>query len=356
MKTIFISTYCHWTSFGSMLQSLALQQALKKLNVDSKTITFFEEESIPAIKKVSFGLNRNTINYLYQILNKKNLEYGRERCFNFIENNIRRVSISDKNSIYDELPIADIYIAGSDQIWHPELNRDDFFLCYAPKNKKKISYAASMGVVDISPKRQERFKSLLQNIDSYSVREEEMVSVIKKYTDKKVYQHIDPTFLVDKVAWKKYEKKYDIKEPYILVYALYWDRAFNKKLRDLRKKTGYQIISIQNSIRPIYSDKVIKDAGPSEFLWLIEHAKAIVTSSFHGTAFSIIFNKRFYPIINPNAPSRINSLLKTLRVSVPLTIDKIMDYDTNYDFVNQNIKNEQNRGLEYLRSEIYSEE
>ena len=356
MKTIFISTYCHWTSFGSMLQSLGLQRALKDINADGKTITFSEEEDIPVIKKANFGLNRSTINYLYQILNKERLECGQRRCFKFMVDNIQRVCISDRDNIHSELPIADIYIAGSDQIWHPALNRDDFFLCYAPKNKKKISYAASMGIIDIPQQKQERFNLLLQNIDSYSVREEEMVSVIKKYTDKPVYQHIDPTFLVDATSWRKYEKSYNINKPYILVYALYWDRSFNKQLKDLHKKTEYQIISIQNTIRPIYSNKTIMDIGPAEFLWLIDHAEAIVTSSFHGTAFSIIFNKRFYPVVNPSAPSRINSLLRTLKVAIPSTLEKIMDYNTNYDFVNLNIKKEKNRGLEYLRSEIYNEE
>lgn len=69
-----------------------------------------------------------------------------------------------------------------------------------------------------------------------------------------------------------------------------------QKLKELHEKTGYKIVSIQNSLRPIYANKRVMDIGPKQFLWLMDHAEAVVTSSFHGTAFSVIFNKRFYQL------------------------------------------------------------
>lgn len=356
MKKILISTYCHWTSFGSILQSQGLQKAIERIGAEARTITFSPEEAVPAVRKVKFHLNTGTVKYLYQVLNKKRLELGKMLCLHYMDQNICRVVISDIESFQRELPDADVYIAGSDQIWHPALCRDDFFLSYAPEGKKRISYAASMGVLSVSEQNAKRFGHLLQNFDSISVREAEMIPIIKKYTDKPVSQHIDPTFLISADAWRQYEKVYDIQKPYILVYALYWDRALNKQLQEMHRKTGYQIVSIQNSIRPIYANSIVMDVGPAEFLWLVDHAKAVVTSSFHGTAFSLIFNKRFYPAVNPDARSRIDSLLKTLNVHIPSSLDKLMDYSMDYSDVNVRIEQEKARSIDYLRREINCED
>lgn len=352
MKKILISTYCHWTSFGSMMQTIGLQKAIEYIGAEGMTITFATEDAFPSINKVKIGLNTRTINYFYQLLNSRRLEQGRARCLRFMDQNIRRVVISEKENLQQELPDADVYLAGSDQIWRPELCREDFFLCHAPEGKKRLSYAASMGVLDVPQQNEKTFGKLLQNFDFFSVREAEMVPIIQKYTDKTVLQHVDPTFLVSADTWRQYESIYNIREPYILVYALYWDRTLNNQLKELHKITGFRIVSIQNSIRPIYASDRVLDAGPEEFLWLIDHAEAVVTSSFHGTAFSVIFNKRFFPVVNPNAPSRINSLLRTLGVHTPSSLDKLMDYTADYAEVNVRIEQEKRRSADYLRKEI----
>lgn len=356
MKKILISTYCHWTSFGSMLQSLGLQKVIDHIGAEPKTITFLTEEKVPAIKKAKLRLNIETANYFYKMIHKKSLEAGRMRCLRFMDDNIHGVKVSERDNLSQELPSADVYIAGSDQIWHPVLCREDFFLNHAPEGKKRISYAASMGVLSIPEQNEKKFAKLLQNFDAFSVREAEMLPIIRKYTEKPVLQHIDPTFLISATEWRHYESAYGIRQPYILVYALYWDRSLNKQLKELKKKTGYQIVSIQHSLRPIYANSVIMDAGPGEFLWLVDHAEAVVTSSFHGTAFSIIFNKRFYPVVNPNASSRIQSLLKTLGVHTPSSMEELLDDSPNYETVNSNIELEKRRSMTYLRNEINAEE
>lgn len=356
MKNVLISTYCHWTSFGSMLQSLGLQKAIDHIGAEPKTITFLTEEKVPAINKAKFRLNIGTANYFYKMIHRKSLEVGRMRCLHFMDDNIRVVKVSERENLSQELPSADVYIAGSDQIWHPALCREDFFLNYSPKDKIRISYAASMGVLSVPEQNEKKFAGLLQNFDAFSVREEEMLQIIQKYTKKPVTQHIDPTFLVSANEWRHYESAYDIQQPYILVYALHWDRSLNKQLRELHKKTGCRIVSIQNSIRPIYANSIVMDAGPGEFLWLIDHAEAVVTSSFHGTAFSVIFNKRFYPCVNPNAPSRIDSLLKTLGIQTPPSLEALMDCTPDYAKVNVRIERERNRSMKYLRNEINAEE
>lgn len=355
MKKAIISTYTYWNSYGSIFQSLGLQLALKKLGVDPYTVVFATDEC-PAVERKKPKISLSYLSHLYQIVNRRKLEKCRESALHFIRNNINQVRLQVPSDIALGNTIFDAYIAGSDQIWNPTLHRDDFFLCYAPTCKRRISYAASMGCMTISEETGKRFSRLLRNFDVISVREEEMIPVISKYTERSVLRHIDPTFLVPANTWREYEKPYDENRPFILVYALYWDRSLNAQLRKLHEETGFPIVSIQQSIRVIYSNQIVLDASPEEFLWLIDHAEAVITSSFHGAALSIIMNKRFFPVINPDAPSRIENLLSTLEIRTAESIENVMSFEIDYSNITARIEAERQRGLEYLQKEIIDEQ
>jgi hypothetical protein len=356
MKKAVISTYTHWTSYGSILQTMGLQYAFRNIGVEPETIIFEIDNNKKVVEKTKIQFNTTFIKYMYKLAHKKKLERAKSLALKFIDDNINYILFSTPKNISVESDENTIFVAGSDQIWHPNLCREDFFLSHVPTVNKKISYAASMGVTDIPYDKRETFFELLQNFDSYSVRESDMIPVIKQCVKKEVQQHIDPTFLIPAQVWREYQNVYRIKGKYILVYALYWDKKWNEKLRQLRKKTGFQIVSIQSSLCNIYSNKIVLDAGPSEFLWLINHAEAVITSSFHGTAFSIIFNKRFFPVINPKAPSRITSLLNTLCVESAPSIDELMTYDVDYQATNKMIERENKRSILYLRKETTNEQ
>ena len=353
MKKVMVSTYCVWTSYGSILQTTGLQKALEQLGADSSVIVYNSDHERKAVRytKSLAGVIQSP----FLFLNKKRLEEAKGKGLQFIRENLRTLEISEGEITAVTAPDADIYIAGSDQIWHPAVCRSNFFLAYAPAGKKKISYAASMGVLKVPDKNAVRFAELLSNIDVISVREAQMVPVIEQYTDKAVNVHIDPTFLQTVEQWRAYEKPYSIKGRFILVYAIYWDSAYNEQLRRLHRETGYTIVSIQSSLRRIYSNRVLCDVGPAEFLWLVDHAEAVITSSFHGTAFSTIFNKRFGVVNNPDAGSRIANLLNTLGITLPEIKDVCKDFCVDYQEVNARIQEERNRSMEYLRNEIYGE-
>lgn len=98
---------------------------------------------------------------------------------------------------------------------------------------------------------------------------------------------------------------------------------------------------------------MLSNVGPAEFLWLVDHAEAVITSSFHGTAFSIIFNKKFSAVVNPKAKSRIESLLDTMEIKTPSPVNVISDFNVDYNSVNEKIEQEKKKSLDYLRSEIF---
>ena len=352
MKKAVISTYTHWNSIGSILQSVGLQQALKKIDVEPRTIVFTSDENVPAVKRCDLCFNASYIIHIYRLLKRDKLENGRNKALEFIDKYINKKVFDNPECVHFNDGDADVYIAGSDQIWHPNLRRDDFFLSYAPNGKKRISYAASMGVLCIPDQNRDRFREFIAKFDAISVREIDMIPVISNFTSKSVLQHIDPSFLISADSWRNYGREYDVSKPYVLVYALYWDRSLNQQLKELHKNTGLEIISIQSSLRPIYANRVALNVGPDEFLWLIDHAEGVVTSSFHGTALSIIMNKRLCSIVNPSSPSRISSLMRTLNVDGAKSIRELLTYELDYKTTNKRIEKEQQRGYEYLKGEI----
>ena len=350
MKKAYIATFCEWTSYGSIMQSIGLKKALNSMGVKSCIIkdTPCPSENI----KIPLKLSKNPkvmLKNIYSFWIRKRTQKRYNETIRFIENNVDIEYYDNYQHVKDNCQGADYYISGSDQVWHPDKCSPLFFLDFVPTNKKRLSYAVSMGKTEISEANKEKFVSLVKAFDAFSVREEEMKPIIEQFTEKPINVNIDPTFLVSKEEWRALEEPYDIKKPYILVYSLYWDKKYNDDLKRLRKKTGYDIVAICSGLQSCYANKRIFDANPAQFLWLIDNAEAVVTSSFHGVAFSIIFNKKLSAIINPASPSRISNLLRCLNVN-NASIDEIDKFDIdNYCETSRLVAAEKERSITYLK-------
>lgn len=356
MKRVAVTTYCEYTSYGSILQALGLKKSLKDIGFESFIIkdTPAPPVCLPKSKILTKNVKRLIVNLLnLRIKNCRQNHYNKN--LKFIHDNIDIVYYNDYQLLVKNPPKADYYLAGSDQIWHPALCKPAFFLDFVPNGQKRLSYAASMGVTEIPSKNKEKFVDLIGKIDAFSVREANVKDVLKEYITKDIEVHIDPTFLRAAEEWRSYEKPYPLKKPYILLYTIYWDKRFHRELKRLKKQSKYDIVAICSSINSVFADKKIYDAGPDQFLWLIDHAEAVVTSSFHGVAFSIIFNKKLAAVINPKAPSRIENVLKTLNVQ-NTSISEVLDFDMEqYTSVNKRIEQERQRSFEYLKQVLSNE-
>ena len=351
MKTVCVSTWCEWTSYGSVMQAIGLKKCLVDLGYDS-----FIVRDIPApVSQKSFPLslssNPKTLvrNFLFwRVRKQRGVLY--QNSVKFIRENLDVRYFNDYETLKKHVPNADYYIAGSDQIWRPEVCKRAFFLDFLPPEKKRLSYAASMGVLQLPDKNRALFGELISKFDSFSVREKEMIDVLSQYAEKKIERHIDPSFLVDAKYWDGLSEKYPIEKPYVLVYTIYWDRSYNKELKKIHKQTGYDIVALcPNGPSTLWANKRIYDADPGQFLYLIKNAEAVVSSSFHGVALSINFNKKVAPVINPRSPSRLSSLLNILDLkSVP--ISDVMKFDvTQYERINRKVEEERTRSIEYLK-------
>lgn len=356
MKKVCVSTYCEWSSYGSVLQTIGLKRMLNKLNSQSFVV---KDVPAPATTKIfCFSFSKNIKILLKNILNlriKKKRELCYRNCVEFINKHVDVKYYNDFETLKKQPPKADYYIAGSDQIWHPSLCKPIFFLDFLPETVKRYSYASSMGVTEVKKDKEEEFKNLIRKFDTFSVREDQMVEIIDKYVQAPITVHIDPTFLVSSKEWEEYEKTYNIKQPYILVYAIYWNKKLNKELKKLHKKSGIKVVAICTKSNSIWSNEKLYDVDCGNFLYLIHHAKAVISSSFHGVSLALNYNKKVAAVINPSAPSRLDNLLNVLKVE-NTSISDVMDFnDSQYEQINLRIKQEKDKSINYLKGILMNE-
>lgn len=237
----------------------------------------------------------------------------------------------------------DVYVVGSDQVWNPSASSsiEPYFLTFAPKEAKKISYASSFGVSNIPASLYEKYKRLLSNIDYLSVREQTGVCLVKTLTGRDATCVLDPTLLLNKKQWGNIMLAYPhMPSRYILVYQLLPSEtlpSLAKSIAEEMKCPIYYLAKRAYAVNAPNGMRMIKDAGPAEFLWLIKNASCVVTNSFHGTAFSVNFCTPFYTVLNSKRGSnaRITSLLNSVNLMGRIVYegDKLpffSFYDANY--------------------------
>ncbi|MDO7136431.1 polysaccharide pyruvyl transferase family protein [Algibacter lectus] len=243
-----------------------------------------------------------------------------------------------------DLPIADAYICGSDQIWNsffPNGKDPAFYLDFVPSDKLKISYAASFAIDKLDLDIKEFVKEKISRINHISVRESSGKNIIQDLGIlKKITNVLDPVFLIKKQDWKKLCTDLEIKEKYIFVYDFESNPTIEKFVKDQASRKGYKIVSVNSNIK--YSDYNFYLNGPSTFLSLIKNADFIVSNSFHAVAFSVIFNKQFVVF---NRAEKINtrmrdftSLLEISDVLIKGNTD-LMDYKyvIDYELLNKKL-------------------
>ena len=214
----------------------------------------------------------------------------------------------------------DVIIYGSDQIWSKfNYGYDRAWWGYDGLiAKRRISYATSMGVVDIQKEDEPFIKEALAHYDAVSVREDDLYEELltRRLIEKQdLHQSMDPTFLIPKEEWLKIASSRQIKGKYLLFYDFQLDETTTKIVQNIARERGLKIVRITDGLTPKDgSDVYLKAVGPAEFISLIYYADFVFSSSFHGVAFSIIFQKQFAvrQVWNTN---RVKSLLRIANLS-----------------------------------------
>lgn len=322
-----IITYHSAYNFGSYLQAFATQEIVRKLGYEATIINYRmkNQKKFYSAFRLKYGIKvliKDVL--LIPFLCKRKI---REKKY---EDCILRLSLTKEICEPEEFKYFsekfDCYLSGSDQIWNKhscELDNVDwkymhpYLLTFT--DKKKISYASSTASMDDSEI--DKIVPYIVNFNHLSFREQITADCISNKIGKPVDKVLDPTLLITKDEW---EKLFDLKKnnkKYIFYYSLDGYPNVLKYLNilvDISKSSGCKV----KVITPFLSFKskryleFIYDAGPVDFLDLIYNATLVVTDSYHGTLFSIIFEKIFYSISDGERSNiRKDQILKDLELS-----------------------------------------
>lgn len=359
MKTATI-TYHNVNNYGAVLQAYALQQAQRNLGIDNVIINYCSEKNklYQNIKGKSPKIFLvNTMRYTEFLIN---LRVIRKRSRHFKEFTYKKLNLTRKYNTFEELksnpPNADWYIAGSDQLWNiSTMIRKEFFLDFGDSNIKRASYAVSMGSSYNNVQYQNQLQELISQFNSISVREAEAREYIEQLVENKliVQKNCDPVFLLSNQEWTDFSKIRMIRTKYILCYPMSGHPIIKKALERLKQLTGYQIVVITTELfTHIKGDINIKDASVEEFIYLVQNAEYVLTTSFHGTAFSCLFNIKFFALLGNSAPTRISELLKHLGLEnrIIRNDEEITTDEIDFSYTNKVIESEREAGLRYLSS------
>ena len=339
-----IITFHRAHNFGAMLQAFALQRFLSK-NYDVKIIDYrpiaIEREYY--IQKGFKSFIKNQIKWIIRYKQQKYLKQKRKKFIKFENNYLEKTKDSyNETSIIKTNGLFDLFIAGSDQIWNIDITTSDlhFFLDFVDDDNKKITYAASFGKIGLikNNSNKDYIISLLSKIKEPLLREDEGIDELKSlgvdtWKDAKIV--CDPSFLMDKIEWNLMFNLEDNKEHYILLFLVAKPTNSIEFAHNLsiEKKLKVKFISTYGKVSdcPEWCENTMS-SGPIEFLKLIYNADYIVTTSFHGMAFSINFRKQFFYELDRNEIGR-NSRLTKLSTVFSLSDNEILDKqidDINY--------------------------
>ncbi len=357
-------------NYGSLLQSYATQKAIESLGHTSEIIDYtryeerYENLANTLIKGKKWDKNF-ILRIIYKIIQKPNYAKMYKRFAKYRKGFLKETK--DAYGSLEELkinvPEADIYCSGSDQIWGKIGTAEydgSYFLEFVKGDKKCISYASSLGKTKLSETLDKELENLLKKYSKILVRENTAKDILVEKNIKNVEQVLDPTFLLTKDEWKdlSHKAKINEKEKYILIYQLHDNKEFDKYAKEFAKMKGMKLLRISPSIyHMIRSGKLIYLPDQYEFLAYFENAEYILTDSFHATVFSIIFNKKFIDVLPKNKTgTRIESILEILSIDNRILKDynkfELIDKNIDYEKVNKRIDEERFKSLELLRKAI----
>jgi hypothetical protein len=326
-------------NFGASLQAYALITHLKKLGHDVEIIDYKPDFLTFDLWAIGDKWKKNPFvkfAYFAYVVPKRLLMHGRRKKFDSFTK--KQLILTNKKYInFDELkenpPQADIFFAGSDQIWNPLLpNGKDpsFFLDFTKKSAIRASYAASFSVTEIPDNLVDQMLAMLNRLDFISVREESGNQLLQQHGVQGEVV-VDPVFLLPAADWAKLTVKKP-KDDYIFVY----DQENNKILKEtalhLAKKYNLKIYAIEALYPLRYADKRINDAGPKEFLTLIQNCTVCLTNSFHCISFSLIFNKNF--LFFKRTHMKVNSRMDDLLAYLDLQSHAVSAFKEHVDIIN----------------------
>ena len=374
MKTIGIITYHHYYNYGTMLQALALQEKVEQLGYQAELIDFKQDNSLSRYEMLKLRIKRMPV-YIkerkkYRVLadSREKIKEKNELFEQFYKTylHVGKKKYTTTQQLMENPPVYDGYVVGSDQTWNPFVanSPEAFFLPFVENKSKKGSYGPSLAVKSLSDEKEKEYRKKLSSFSFLSCREQDGAQLLSRITQKEVKCVLDPTLLLSAKEWGKY-CEYEIpKEPYILVYFLGEKSEHRRAVEKIQKLTNWKIISLPAAYLEMENNDYKKVwGGPKEFLSLIRGAALICTDSFHGTMFSINFQRNFFSFCKSSDSeessenSRLYSALNIFGLSNRIihNMDNLTAEDISIDYKNviPILKEQRRYSIEYLENMLF---
>lgn len=357
-KKIGILTFHRALSYGAMLQAYALQNFMLELGIDNEIVNYDCKYMVDHYQKNFRVIKGNKIKgTAWNLLTLDSVRKERKTRDEFVNNRFKLSEAYDVTNINTVADKFSAFVVGSDQVWSPTCVGFDpvYFLNFAKPNQK-FSYAASIASKTIPDNLKAEYKNRLKDFQTYSVREESGVEIIKDLTGKDALVNIDPTLLLTKDKWDKLATDV-LNEPYIFIFTVLKPENLINYALELSKKTGIKKIIYLNKLL-IRKNKEITFIDPvtaDKFVGLIKNASYVCTNSFHGTAFSIIYHKNFVVETETHRNRNIRSeeLMKRLGLEKRImNSERKADIEavSDWDYVEEQLQIEREKSKDYLLS------
>ena len=361
MKKLGICACYQHKNYGSQLQSYATTVELARRNIDFEIIRY-KKKTTPLLLIKSLPRLLNPI-----FINDRIIETSQKKMMlklhpQLAQDNAVRNAAFDKFSQSRFKKLSPVYygyeqlreqskkytavMVGSDQLWSPSGITSNFYnLMFADDNTVKISYATSFGVSQINPKYHKIYNTFLNRLDFISVRENSGKKIVEELSPNKAEVVCDPVILLDAEQWLKEipnKRLYD--EPYIFAYFLGKSAEYRDAVTKFAKQKGLKIVTephmdSYNKADENFGDYTPFDIGPAEFVNLIRNAEYVFTDSFHGSVFSMLYQKQFlvFNRYSDNSSSSKNSRIDSFCKNYGLSDRR---YNVNIDDVENKINYE----------------
>ncbi len=343
-KRIAVLTTHRCNNYGAVLQSYALSHKVSQLCGDCEVLDYrcpIHERMYHSCRPIYSGRD-----FLIKVRNcvfRTIRRFCRDRATiagfkHFRENHL--VISSEKYETAEQLAKAetryDVFLVGSDQIWNPANTTGDvktfdqtYFLNFVRDGHKKKSYAASIGLSAVGEELAEIYRKQLKDFSTLTLREHKGAELIQAILGRETHAVCDPVLLLEPSEWQQVEREVKlVSKDYILVYNPGGGKLLDGYATALAAEKHCDVYYIQPPIvRPISVHKrhILTGVGPAEFVWLIRNAHAVVTSSFHCSAFALLFGKQLhFSMDHPQSEHQRNSRLESLFIFFGVAKEQIM--------------------------------
>lgn len=339
-------------NYGTMLQAYALYQSIKYLGFNAEYISFSQGKANSLRKKIKTAtilFFKDFSGFQAALTNKKPNNFWNspefeltKKAFDEFHNKFipHTESIYTPENYFELIPLYNKFVVGSDQTWSPYRysKKNPLFLSFIDNGKLKHAYAPSIGTSNFPEDLKDLYRKELGDFNHISCREKAGCVILESILKRPIEYVLDPTLLLTADQWDELSLNQTISEKYILCYFL-GNRSYVQKFAEkLSQETSLPIYYIVTTPHYLQFDNCLLGVGPRQFTSLIKNAEYVCTDSYHGTLFSINYQKTFYSFMKREGGleaidnSRILDILSNLNISNRFKLNNDFSFEQEIDY------------------------